>query len=101
MLYRAGQDFPRAGKPFLAAYFIFSALPEVKEGPPQQLWDTKAFCTHVPSPCMAYTARGRCLPEITSLGNRAAMNLLSVSGVRIAAVFPSMLPMPSISSMMK
>lgn len=41
------------------------------------------------------------LPEMTSLGKRLAMNLLSVRGVRMAAVFPSMLPMPSIRSMTK
>lgn len=41
------------------------------------------------------------LPEITSLGKWLERNLLSVKGVRIAAVFPSILPMPSVSSIMK
>lgn len=41
------------------------------------------------------------LPEITSLEKWVDRNLLSVKGVRIAAVFPSILPMPSISSIIK
>lgn len=40
-------------------------------------------------------------PEMASLGRWLEMTLLSVRGVRMAAVFPSMLPIPSISSMKK
>lgn len=40
-------------------------------------------------------------PEMASLGRWREMALLSVRGVRMAAVLPSILPIPSISSMKK
>lgn len=62
---------------------------------PQRVQDTKVLHT---CPLLLWCGH---LPEMTSLGKRLAMNLLSVRGVRMAAVFPSMLPMPSIRSMTK
>lgn len=93
--------FPKGRQTLLPAYLIFPCSTWGQKRDPPQLWGTKAFAHTHALGVWPTLWHGGCLPEITSLGKRVAMTLLSVSGVRIAAVFPSMLPMPSISSMTK